>query len=106
MSGNTERVEGQESVSRNGSVIDDRDLDISFDRNDLPEDEARLVIHEDGVTTVVQGDAEKVEQRFKQHRADDLDMSVEELNAAIEEYPMPDSDGGLMPVEEFYGESV
>ena len=92
--------------SHDRSIIDDRDLDISFDRDDLPEGEARLVIHEDGVTTVIQGDAEKVEQRFKQHRADDLDMSVEELNAAIEEYPMPDSDEGLTPAEEFYDESA
>ncbi|EMA53735.1 hypothetical protein [Halococcus salifodinae] len=88
--------------SHDGSIIDDRDLDISFDRDDLPEGEARLVIHEDGVTTVMQGDAEKVKHRFKQQRADDLDMTVEELDAAIEEYPMPDSDEGLVPAEEFY----
>lgn len=90
--------------SHNGSIIDDRD--ISFDRDDLPEGEARLVIHDDGLTTVIQGDAEKVEQRFKQQRADDLDMTVEELNDAIEEYPMPDSDEGLVPAEEFYDESA
>lgn len=76
--------------SHDGSIIDSEELGASFDRDDLPEGEARFVIHEDGVTTVVQGDAETVEQRFKEQRADDLDMTVEELDAAIEEYPMPD----------------
>jgi hypothetical protein len=92
--------------SHDGSVIDDRELDASFDRDDLPEGEARLVIHEDGVTTVIQGDAEKVEQRFTEQLADDLDTAVEELDAAVEEYPMPDSDEGLVPAEEFYDEGT
>ena len=76
--------------SHDGSIIDDEDLDASFHRDDLPEGEAQLVIREDGVTTVIQGDAEKVEQRFKERRAADLDMTVEEYDATIEEYPMPD----------------
>ena len=76
--------------SHDGSIIDDEDLDASFHRDDLPEGEAQLVIREDGVTTVIQGDAEKVEQRFKEWRAADLDMTVEEYDATIEEYPMPD----------------
>lgn len=75
--------------SHNGSIIDDG-LDTSFDRDDLPEGEARLVIREDDVTTVIQGNAKKVEQRFKEQRATDLDMTIEEYEAAIEEYPMPD----------------
>lgn len=75
--------------SHDRSIIDD-ELDTSFDRDDLPEGEARLVIHEDDVTTVIQGNAEKVEQRFKEQRADDLDMTVEEYEATIEDYPMPD----------------
>jgi hypothetical protein len=90
--------------SHDGSIIDDRELGASFDRDDLPEGEARLVIHEDGVTTVIQGDAEKVEQRLNEQMADDLDTTVEELDAAVEEYPMPDADEGLVPAEEFYGD--
>lgn len=35
-----------------------------------------------------------------------LGVTVEELNAAIEEYPMPDSDEGLVPAEDFYDESA
>lgn len=75
--------------SHDGSISDD-DLNASFERDDLPEDEARLVVREDDVTTVIQGNAEKVEQRFKEQRAADLDMTVEEYEATIEEYPMPD----------------
>lgn len=76
--------------SHNGSIIDDDNLDASLHRDDLPEGEAQLVIREDDVTTVIQGNAEKVEQRFKEQRAADLDMTVEEYEATIEEYPMPD----------------
>jgi hypothetical protein len=76
--------------SHDGSIIVDDRLNVSFNRDDLPEGEAQLVIHEDGVTTVIQGDAEKVERRFKEQRADDLDMTVEEYEVTIEEYPMPD----------------
>lgn len=88
--------------SHDGSIADDRELGVAFDRDDLPEGEARLVIRENGVTTVIQGDAEKVERRYKQQLADDLDTTVEELDA-IEEYPTPDSDEGVVPAEEFYG---
>ena len=76
--------------SHDGSIIDDDNLEASFHRDDLPEGEAQLVIREDDVTTVIQGDAEKVERRFKQQRAADLDMTVEEYEATIDEYPMPD----------------
>ena len=76
--------------SHDGSIIDDDELDASFDRDDLPEGEARLVIREDDMTTVMQGNAEKVEQRFKEQRAADLDMTIEEYEATIKEYPMPD----------------
>ena len=88
--------------SHDGSLIDDDELGTSFDRADLPEGEARLVIHEDGVTTVIQGDAEKVEQRFKEQRAADLDMTVEGLDSAVEEYPTPDGDEGLVRAEDFH----
>jgi hypothetical protein len=76
--------------SHDESIIDDDKLDTSFNRDDLPEGEAQLVIREDDVTTVIQGDAETVEQRFKDRRAADLDMTVEEYEATIKEYPMPD----------------
>jgi hypothetical protein len=88
--------------SHDGSLIDDDELGASFDRADLPEGEARLVIHEDGVTTVIQGDTETVEQRFKEQRAADLDTTVEGLDEAIEEHPLPSSDEGVVRAEEFY----
>ena len=43
--------------SHGGSIIDDDNLEASFHRDDLPEGEAQLVIQEDDVTTVIQGDA-------------------------------------------------
>ncbi|WP_049902564.1 hypothetical protein [Halococcus agarilyticus] len=75
--------------SRDGSIIDDHELDAAFDRADLPEGEARLVYHEEGVTTIVQGDADEVERRFNERIADELGMAVEELDD-VDEYPMPD----------------
>jgi hypothetical protein len=82
--------------SHNGSVIDDTELGASFDRGDLPEGEARLVIHDDGVTTVIQGDAAKVRRRFEEY--------LPEGDATVEEYPMPDSDDGLVSADEFYSD--
>ena len=76
--------------SHNGSIIDDENLETSLQREDLPRGEAQLVVREDDMITVIQGDAEKVEQRFKEQRAADLNMSIEEYDRAIEEYPMPD----------------
>ena len=90
--------------SHDGSIIDDSELGASFDRDDLPFGEARLVIHEEGVTTVIQGGAKKVEQRFNEQLANDLDTTVEELDVTVEKYPMPDSDEGLVPAKEFYDE--
>lgn len=57
-----------------------------FDRDDLPEGQARLVIREDDVTIVIQGDSEKVEQRLYDHLDEEMGPDGEE----IEEYPMPD----------------
>lgn len=62
---------------------------VSFNRNDLPEGEARLVIREQGVTTIIQGDSDKVSRRLDEEMAEDLNLSVEELQT-VEEYPMPD----------------
>ena len=76
--------------SHNGSIIDDDSLEASFHRDDLPQGEAQLVIRGDDVTIVIQGDTEKVERRFEQQRAADLGLTVEEYEATIEEYPMPD----------------
>lgn len=61
----------------------------TFDRNDLPEGEARLVIREQDVTTVIQGESEKVAQRLDEEMAHDLNLTVQELQT-VEEYPMPD----------------
>ena len=71
-----------------------------FRRESLPEGEARLVIREDDVTVTFEGDEEHVHQRFLEHLAEQ--MTVDELEAAIDEYPMPTGDGGLVPAEEFY----
>lgn len=81
--------------SHNGSIIDDDDLGASFKRDDLPEGEARLVIHDDGVTTVIQGDRAKVRERFHEE--------IGSTGFEPEDYPMPDSDEGLVPADEFYG---
>jgi mono/diheme cytochrome c family protein len=62
---------------------------VTFNRNDLPEGHARLVIREQGVTTVIQGESEKVSRRLDEEMAADLNLSVEELEA-VAEYPMPD----------------
>lgn len=89
--------------SHDGSIIDDHDLDVSFERADLPEGEARLVIHEDDVTTIIQGDRETVNQRLYEQLAEDFNTTVEDL-AAVDEYPMPNGDEGIVPADEFYGE--
>lgn len=86
--------------SQDPTITDD--IDITTDRDELPEGQARLVIREDDVTIVIQGPSEKVEQRLWQELADEFGMSVEEMNQQVEEYPMPDSDEGLVPAEEFY----
>lgn len=56
------------------------------------------MIREDDVTIVIQGDAETVRQRFYEH----LDETLGTDGDAIEAYPMPDPDEGLVPAEEFY----
>ena len=71
-----------------------------FRRESLPEGEARLVIREDDVTVTFVGDEERVQQRFLEHLAEQ--MTVDEMEAAIDEYSMPASDEGLVPAEEFY----
>lgn len=63
--------------------------EMTFNREDLPEGEARLVIREQAVTTIVQGEASVVERRFTERLADELNTTVENL-ARVEEYPMPD----------------
>lgn len=61
---------------------------MTFNREDLPEGEARLVIREQAVTTIVQGEASAVERRFTERLADELNTTVENLSR-VEEYPMP-----------------
>lgn len=82
--------------SHNGSIIDDHDLGASFEREDLPKGEARLVIHDDGVTTVIQDDREKVRERFYEE--------IGRTDFDPDDYSMPDSDKGLVPAAEFYGD--
>jgi hypothetical protein len=74
--------------SHDGSTIDD-DFDASFERDDLPEGGARLVIREADATTVIQGSTGKVEQRFNEQLAADRDMTVEEYEATSEAYLCP-----------------
>lgn len=65
-----------------------------------PEGQAQLVLREDGVTIVIQGDAEKVEQRFYDHLDETLGTDGDE----IEEYPHPEFGEGLVPTEELSDE--
>lgn len=64
-------------------------IDITTDRDNLPEGHARFVIQEGDVTTVIQGDAEKVRQRNEQELADALNMTVGEMKTKADDYPMP-----------------
>lgn len=79
------------------------DIEMMTDRDELPKGHARLVLREGGVTHIIQGPEEDVEQRLWEEVADDLGMSMEELTDA-DDYPMPDPDEGLVPAEEFYSD--
>lgn len=74
--------------------------DPTTNRDDLPEGHAQLVIREDDVTIVIQGPSEDVQERLYDHLDDKLGTD----GAEIEEYPMPDTDEGLVPAEEFYAD--
>lgn len=78
--------------------------DDNTDRDELPKGHARLVLREGGVTHIIQAPEENVEQRLWQEVAGDLGMAVEELTDA-DDYPMPESDEGLVPSDEFYSDS-
>jgi hypothetical protein len=69
--------------------------------DELPKGHARLVLSEDDVTHVIQGPEESVEQRLWQEVADDVGMTVEEMEQ-VDDYPMPDPDEGLVPADEFH----
>lgn len=56
------------------------------------------MIREQSVTIVIQGDAEKVRQRFYNYLDETLGTDGEEIEA----YPMPNSDERLVPADEFY----
>lgn len=88
--------------SDNTSVIDD--AASGYDEQELPEGKSRIVIEEEGVTTVIQGDVQKVRRRWREIQAEDADMTVGEFDAAVSEYPMPDPDENLVPANEFYDE--
>lgn len=76
-------------------------MDDSQHYDELPKGHARLVLREDDVTHIIQRPSRDVEQRLWLEVADEFGMSVEEMGNA-DDYPMPDSDEGLVPAEEFY----
>lgn len=78
------------------------DIEITTNLDELPEGEARLVLREDDVTTVIQDDAEQVRRRHEQELADALGMTVEEMKQKTADYPMPDVGEGLVPADEFH----
>jgi hypothetical protein len=88
-------------MAQSDNTITD-DIEITTDPDDLPKGEARLVLREDGMTTVIQGDAEKVRRRHEQGLADALDMTVEEMKQKTADYPMPDVGEGLVPADEVH----
>lgn len=71
-------------------------IEVTTDCDELPEGHAQLVLREDGVTIVIQGESEKVEQRFDDH----LDQTLGTSGGAIDDYPMPEFGEGLVPTEE------
>lgn len=68
----------------------------------LPEGAARLVVCENGVTITVEGDSEAVRRHYREHMANALDTTVEELTGDVDEYPHPEFGEGLVPADEFY----
>lgn len=51
---------------------------------------------------LVESDAEEVRQRYREHIANTLETTVEELTADGEDYPHPAFGEGLVPADEFY----
>lgn len=79
------------------------DVSSEVDRERLPEGQSRLIFRGDDVTVTVEGDEEAVEERWQEHLADFFDTTVEEMETAVEELPMPDpEDLEVVPAEEFY----
>jgi hypothetical protein len=70
-------------------------------RDDLPKGHARLVTREDGVTIVIQGDAEEVRRQFNEH----LDETLGTDGETIKEYLHPEFEEGLVSAEEFYSDN-
>jgi len=79
------------------------DVSPEIDRERLPEGQSRLIFRGDDVTVTIEGDEEAVEERWQEHLADLFDTTVEEMETAVEELPMPDpEDLEAVPAEEFY----
>ena len=79
------------------------DVSSEVDRERLPEGQSRLIFRGDDVTVTVEGDEEAVEEQWQEHLADLFDTTVEEMETAVEELPMPDpEDLEVVPAEEFY----
>lgn len=70
--------------------------------SELAEGEARLVVRENDVTVTIEGDADEVRQRYREHMANTLETTVEESTADVEDYPYPAFGEGLVPADEFY----
>jgi hypothetical protein len=75
--------------------------DDQFDQGDPPKGQVRFVLREDGMTIVIQGDAEKVRQRFNDH----LDETLGIDRDTLDDLPHPDPDSGLVPAEDFYADN-
>jgi len=79
------------------------DVSPEVDRERLPKGQSRLIFRGDDVTVTVEGDEEAIEERWQEHLADLFDTTVEEMETAVEELPMPDpKDLEASPAEEFY----
>lgn len=62
---------------------------VTDDSDALPPGEARLVIADEGLTITIEGNEDDVRRRYLRELASITDTSVEESEAAIEEYGLP-----------------
>jgi hypothetical protein len=62
---------------------------VTDDSDALPPGEARLVIADEHLTITIEGNEDDVRRRYLRELASITDTSVEESEAAIEEYGFP-----------------
>jgi hypothetical protein len=62
---------------------------VTDDSDALPPGEARLVIADERLTITIEGNEDDVRRRYLRELASITDTSVEESEAAIEEYGFP-----------------